>query len=92
MANRELVSGQVNGADQFSRRGFLGRLGQRTFILGAAVAGIIFRPRRSLAQRPPGHHPYDSQLGICSLSSGNTTTTTQNICMGLFGFRSWTPL
>jgi hypothetical protein len=36
--------------------------------------------------------PADSQLGICSLSNGDTTTTTQNVCRNTFGFRSWTPL
>jgi hypothetical protein len=36
--------------------------------------------------------PADSQLGICTLSSGITETLTENQCHGTPGWKSWTPL
>jgi hypothetical protein len=81
-----------DGNGDFSRRGFLGRFGQRVVLVGAALAGVIYRPKRAVAQRPPGNHPFDTQLGVCSFSSGSTTTTTQSICLGLQGHVSWTHL
>lgn len=39
-----------------------------------------------------GFLPADSQLGLCSLSSGATSTTTRSECEGMLGFKSWTPL